>query len=141
MKVLLDTNVVLDVLLEREPFLADSKAVWQACDDGRIQGYVLASAVTDIYYIARKTAGGAVARRAVEVCLAAFSVCMVDQEVLERALELAGSDYEDNVQIAAAMQSKVDAIVTRDPHDYAHASVTVITPTALLAQLASSEES
>jgi predicted nucleic acid-binding protein len=135
-KVLLDTNVVLDVLLAREPFLTDSKAVWQACDDGRINGYFLASALTDIFYIARKISGRDAARQAVEVCLSAFAVCPVNQAVLEHALLLAGSDFEDNVQVAAAVQSEMDAIVTRNPDDFAHALLVVVTPAALLAQLA-----
>lgn len=136
MKVLLDTNVVLDVLLAREPFLADSKAVWQACDDGRLNGYILASAVTDIYYIARKSVGADTARKAVEICLTAFVMCPVNQAVLEQALQLSGSDFEDNVQIAAATQCGMDVIVTRNPNDFAHAPLAVVTPNALLAELA-----
>ena len=136
MNVLLDTNVVLDVLLAREPFLADSQAVWQACDDGRISGYILASSLTDIFFIARRLVGRDTARRAVEVCLSTFAVCPVNQAVLEQAFSLSGSDFEDDVQIAAALQSGIDTIVTRNPADFAHASLAVITPPVLLAQLA-----
>jgi predicted nucleic acid-binding protein len=139
-KVLLDTNIVLDVMLAREPFLLDSKAVWQACDDGRINGYILASALTDIFYIARKVAGRDSARQAVEVCLAAFAVCPVNQTVLEQALQLPGSDFEDNVQIAAAVQSAMDAIVTRNPDDFAHAPLVVISPAALVTQMGTGTE-
>jgi len=57
MRVLLDTNIVLDVLLKREPWAADARAIWQANDQGRITGHILASVLTDIFYIARKQAG------------------------------------------------------------------------------------
>lgn len=135
MNVLIDTNIVLDVLLEREPRLVEAQAVWQACDDERITGYLLASTFTDIYYIARRTVGRDKAREAVEVCLAAFAICGIDRAVLEHALLLTGTDFEDNVQIAAALQSELDAIVTRNPHDFAHAPLPVLTPITLLAQL------
>jgi predicted nucleic acid-binding protein len=135
MNVLIDTNIVLDVMLERDPWLAESQAVWQACDDERITGYLLASTFTDIYYIARRTVGRDKAREAIEVCLATFAICRVDRAVLEYALLLTGTDFEDNVQIAAALQSELDAIVTRNPGDFSHAPLPVLTPVSLLAQL------
>ena len=57
MNVLLDTNIVLDVLLEREPWFSDSQEIWQASEDGRLTAHLLASTLTDIFYIARKLAG------------------------------------------------------------------------------------
>jgi predicted nucleic acid-binding protein len=54
MRVLFDTNVVLDVLLRREPWVVEAQALWQAVDDGRIVGYIPAVAVTNIVYIARR---------------------------------------------------------------------------------------
>ena len=132
MKSLLDTNIILDVLLARQPFLLHSKAVWQTCDDGIIQGYVSESSLTDIYYIARRIAGQAQARNAVEVCLSAFTVCTIDQAVLDFALTLCGSDFEDDVLIATAVQADIDAIVTRNPNDFTHSPIAVYSPESLL---------
>jgi predicted nucleic acid-binding protein len=56
MRVLLDTNVVLDVLLNRDPWVQDSAAVWQASDQGRIVGHVVASTITTVFYVARRLA-------------------------------------------------------------------------------------
>jgi predicted nucleic acid-binding protein len=53
MRVLLDTNVVLDVLLKREPWVAEAQILWQANDDGSVAGYVVATTLTNIFYIAR----------------------------------------------------------------------------------------
>ncbi len=64
-----------------------------------------------------------------------FTICSIDRTVLEQALLLIGNDFEDNVQIVAAMQAGLDAIVTRNPDDFAHAPIAVHTPAALLAQL------
>jgi predicted nucleic acid-binding protein len=68
MNVLLDTNIVLDVLLKREPWVLDSQRIWHACDEQRIQGYLIASTLTDIFYIARKLVGREAALEAVELC-------------------------------------------------------------------------
>ena len=98
MRVLLDTNVVLDVLLKRAPWVVEASAIWRANDDGRIVGYLMASALTDIFYIARRLAGKEAARAAVQTCLDAFEFCPVDRNTLEQAHLLSGTDFEDNPQ-------------------------------------------
>lgn len=119
LRILLDTNVVLDVLLKREPWLADAQALWQAVDNEQLTAYLPASIVTDIFYVALRLTDIVRARQAVQVCLEAFEIATVDRSVLERAQVLSGSDFEDNVQIACADLNTLDAIVTRDPNDYA----------------------
>ncbi|HLB46163.1 MAG TPA: PIN domain-containing protein [Anaerolineales bacterium] len=95
MRVLLDTNVVLDVLLRRDPWLKE--ALWQANDDSRLVGYISASTLTDIFYVARKLAGLDAARRAVRICLDAFEICPIDRSTLELAAALSGADFKDNL--------------------------------------------
>ena len=65
MRVLLDTNILLDVLLDRAPFVTDSSAIWAACDGGRLVGVLPASTLTDIFYIARRVTDRASCRRVV----------------------------------------------------------------------------
>ena len=72
MHILFDINVVLDVLLNRKPWVTEAAAVWRAKDEGQIVGYILASAMTDIFYIARRLAGLEIARTTVRTCLEAF---------------------------------------------------------------------
>ena len=127
-RVLLDTNVVLDVLLRREPWLADAQALWQAVDDEQLTAYLPASVLTDIFYVARRLTDLGRARQAVQVCLDAFEIAVVDRNVLERAQVLAGADFEDNVQIACAELNQLEAIVTRDPDDYAGSPIPVWSP-------------
>lgn len=135
MRVLFDTNVVLDVLLNREPWAADSSAVWQANDDGQIVGYVTACALTDIFYIAHRLSTLEMARTAVRVCLEAFEVCAVGLPALKLAETLPGSDFEDNLQIACAFRADVDVILTRDKTGFRDASMSVMTPAELLAKV------
>jgi predicted nucleic acid-binding protein len=90
MRVLFDTNVVLDVLLQREPWVSEASGLWQANDEGRITGYMIASAVADVFYIARRLVGLEMAQQAVQTCLDAFEICPVDRWDLERARLLPG---------------------------------------------------
>lgn len=135
MRILVDTNVILDVLLNRDPWVAQSSAVWQANDEGRIVGYITACAVADIFYIARRLTTLETARVAVSICLEAFEVCAVDKQTLEQAEALPGSDFEDNLQIACASLAGLDAIVTRDKSGFQIAATPVLTPAELLKQL------
>lgn len=128
LRVLLDTNVVLDVLLKRDPWLVDAKTLWQAVDDERLTAYLSASAVTDIFYVARRLTDIIRARQAVQVCLDAFEIAAVDRAVLERAQVLSGFDFEDNVQIASAELNELDAIVTRNPGDFGGSPVAIWSP-------------
>ncbi len=135
MRVLFDTNIVLDVLLKREPFVADAQALWEANDDGRITGYISASSLTDIFYVARRITDLDTARAALQVCLDAFEICAVDRQTLEYAQSLAGADFEDNLQIACAYLSSLDAIVTRDKEFAEAVVVRISTPEEILSNL------
>lgn len=135
MRILLDTNVVLDVLLKREPWQVEAAALWQAVDAGSLVACVPASAITDIFYVARRLTDTTRARQAVQVCLDAFTIGSVDRAVLERAQMLSGSDFEDNVQIACAESNALDAIVTRNLRDYAASPIAVWSPAECLKRL------
>ena len=90
MKVLVDTNIVLDFLLQREPFFQDAELLFAAIDAGQIVGYVTATTLTDIFYIARKQTGSIEkARQAISEVLTVMCVCSVDRAILESALNLA----------------------------------------------------
>lgn len=136
MNVLVDLNIVLDVVLHRQSWLGQSQAIWDANCQGRIDGHLVATSLTNLFYIARRILGRNHARLAVRTCLHSFSICAVDETVLQQADVLPGADYEDNVQLAAALLSHLDAIVTRDPQGFAGSPVPVLTPADLLAQLA-----
>ncbi len=126
--VLLDTNVILDVLLQRQPWVREAAEIWQAEDEGRLAGFVPASALTDIYYVARRLTDATRARKSVSVCMAAFELCSVDRPLLERAYSLDGKDFEDDLQIACAESSGLVAVVTRDVDGFRESSIEVWTP-------------
>ncbi len=136
-RVLLDTNVILDFLLDRAPFAEPAAALWQANEDGQIKAYVSVITPVNVFYIARKLQGAEIARRLVESLLIACQVCAPGRAALKQALALPLDDYEDAVQVVSAQAETLDALVTRDPDDYKGASIPVFSPSGLLQQLAS----
>jgi predicted nucleic acid-binding protein len=135
MNVLIDVNVLLDVFLEREPWVADAQALWTAHHRRRLVGHIAAHGVTNLFYIARRMIGLEKAREAVRLCLQTFVVVPVGRSELELADSLIGNDIEDNLVLACASLARVDAIVTRDSRGFADSAVPVLTPAELLAQL------
>lgn len=135
MKVLFDTNVVLDVLLARHPWCEDATALWQAMDDGVLQVVLCASSVTDIHYIVRKGAGSQAALESVRLCLDAFQIGAIDKELLETAYLKHGADFEDDLQIAISERLRLDAIVTRDATGFTDSTIRVLTPAQCRASL------
>jgi predicted nucleic acid-binding protein len=140
MRLLLDTNVVLDLILSRQPFLQDAQPLWHALTGNQPMGtgYVSATTITDIYYVARKAEGREKAYQAVQLVLDSVQLCDIDKEVLEMAMQWQDADFEDNVQIACALNENLDGIVTRDKAGFKHSSIPIFTPAEALAALAPS---
>ncbi len=135
MRVLVDTNIVLDFLLRREPFVQDARSLFQAISAEQVVGYVAATTLTNIFYIAqRQSRSVEQARQAVSETLAAMVICPVDRVILESAFATGLADFEDAVQIACAVDQGLDAILTRD-RGFLSSAVPVLSIEALLQQL------
>nr|WP_199250118.1 PIN domain-containing protein [[Phormidium] sp. ETS-05] len=136
MRALIDTNIVLDFLLQREPFYQDAELLFQAIDRGQVIGYVTAPTLTDIFYIARRHSGSLEkARQAVSETLLALAICPVDRGVLESALNSNLVDFEDAVQVFSAVAQRLDAIVTRDAKGFSRSPIPVLSVQQLLRQV------
>ena len=133
-----DANVVLDVLLRRQPFNGPSGELLSRAECGDVQGYICASVVTTIFYLARTVVGLDDARRQVHTILSILDVAPVTRSVLQEAAESNMSDFEDAVVAASARQMQVQAIATRNERDFAKAPVSAYSPSSLLALLAAS---
>jgi predicted nucleic acid-binding protein len=135
MRVLFDTNIILDLFLDRTPFADDAAELWQANVDGRLEGFVSAITPVNLFYVARRLKDRPTAFQAVSEVLAAVSVCQVDQLTLQTALALQFADYVDTVQHASATLRGIDAIVTRNSKDFTEARIPILSPAQLLSQL------
>jgi predicted nucleic acid-binding protein len=139
MHILLDTDVVLDFLLARQPFDQEARAIWMACAQGHVTGYISPITPVNVFYIARKSKGVAIARQLVADMLGVVKVCPLDQAMIQAAYALPMADFEDAVQAAAAAAARLDVLVTRNTKDYSDAPLPVLTPTEVLARLSSAQ--
>lgn len=132
MKVLIDTNVVLDLLLDREPFVADAAEVFARIERCQWQGYLCATTLTTIHYLVGREVGGQRVRVAVSKLLSLCEVAPVTRQVLEGALRLGFADFEDAVLHEAAKAVQADVILTRNQKDFKPATLPVVGPDELL---------
>jgi predicted nucleic acid-binding protein len=136
-KVLIDTNIVLDLILEREPFIETAITIFEQVEQGTIQGYIAATTITNIFYIVRKIKGREVALTAINRLLVGLHFCPVDHQVIQVALALNLDDFEDGIQLACATINQLPAIVTRDPKDFVDSALTIYSPSDFLNKIQS----
>ena len=135
-RLLLDVNVLLDVLLDRDPWAESASALWAAVESGKARGFIPAHDVTTIHTLMRKARGGAFADRGVSDLLSVFGVARVDAAVLKAALSLRFADFEDAVCAAAGAAARCNLLVTRDPAGFRGSPVEVASPGEALVRLA-----
>ena len=131
-RILFDTSVVLDVLLDREPYVAASAAAWAAVETGATEGMLAAHAVTTIHYLLWKELGNVKARGILSAVLSVFRVAAVDHDVVQQALQSPASDFEYAVAAAAARSAGCECIVTRAPKGFRGSPVRSLTPEAVV---------
>lgn len=135
-KAFYDTNVLLDVILRREPFYADSARVWTLAEMGRIEGYASAVSFSNIFYIVERLRNRQAATAAVRTLLHIFTPAACDAQVLGQAVDAELPDFEDAIQYDSALHADMDCILTRNPDDYPRPpAVPVLSPSEFLAQL------
>ncbi len=132
MRVIVDTNVVLDVLLARQPFAAAAARLFALAEQSRIEAFVCATTVTTVDYLLSRSLSLNEAREAVRGLLAIFDVALVNRSVLERALTSPMVDFEDAVLSEAGVLAGAGVIVTRNARDFSRAPLPAITPQELL---------
>jgi predicted nucleic acid-binding protein len=130
-KVLFDTNVVLDVVLDRQPFRETAAQLLARVERRELTGFLGATTLTTLYYLVAKVSGKATARATIRDLLGIFQVATVDREVLSRAVDSPLGDFEDAVLAEAGMSQTVDAVVTRDPDGFRNSGLSVLSPQQL----------
>lgn len=114
MKILFDTNIILDVLMDRKSFADVAVELFVKVEEGSAIGYLCGTTLTTVYYLTAKVLGAKGARQAIEKLLAMFEVAPVNRPVIETALKAGIHDFEDAVIYAAACHVSADVIVTRN---------------------------
>jgi len=135
MKILLDTNVVLDLLLQREPFSNEAVTIFSLVESKKFDAYLCATTITTIYYLVSKNLKKSQADKVIEDLLQLFKIAEVNKEVLLSSLQNNGKDFEDSVLYTSAKFSSVDIIITRDKKGFTQSSVLVQNPKEFLASI------
>ena len=132
MKVLIDTNIILDVLCKRPAFYEDSAKIFKLCEVKKISGVISALSIPNILYILRKELDADKTREILDSLMLIFSVADLKADDLKKAADMRFKDYEDAIQSACATRIKANYIVTRNIKDFSESKVTAIKPAELL---------
>jgi predicted nucleic acid-binding protein len=133
MDVFVDTNVLLDVVGEREPFLENSLKVWTLADKGRIRAFISVISFTNVYYITRRQGDRAKADKAMRLLRASFEPVPLDEQILNQAIDSGLDDLEDAVQFYSALRCGAACLVTRNSQHFPTRDTPVMSPAEFLA--------
>ncbi len=132
MKVLIDTNVILDVLCNRSEYVEDSLKVFKCCEVNQITGCISALSILDMIYIMRNEPDREKIKETLDALNSIFSVAVLSQSDIDNVAILGFADYEDALQSVFAARAKADYIVTRNIRGFRNSTVPAITPSELL---------
>lgn len=135
MKVLLDTNIIVDIALERQPYITNSETVLAFVEQGQIEGYISASTISDLYYLIRKQKGRDLTIEFLRQIVTFCQIATVNQAVITMALTANFRDFEDAIQYSTAVLNQLDAIITRNPQDFPVITPRILTPEQLIQEL------
>ncbi|MDA3791513.1 MAG: PIN domain-containing protein [Desulfobacula sp.] len=132
MNILFDTNVILDVMLDRTPFSAPAGHLLSLVEQGEISGFICATTVTTIHYLATKIVGKEQTQNQIKNLTILFDIAPVNRPVIEDALKSKFTDFEDAVIYQSARHAGAEAIVTRDVKGFKKSELPVYSPTEML---------
>ena len=136
MKILIDTNIALDILLHRQGY-TNAALIFSFSKRNIVKGYISASAITDIFFLSKNDLGKKHAKEALKSLLQVFKPATVTDSHIYQALDLDWNDFEDSVQFVVGEGLAVDYIVTRNTHDFSSSSIPAVTPEQFLQAITS----
>lgn len=134
-KILLDTNVVLDVLADRAPFAEDASMIFKLCETRQLEGVIYALTIPNIVYVMRKELEREQISGVLQKLSAIFEIADMRAEDLRKAAALPLPDFEDALQSICAQRIKADYIVTRNIKDFFQSKVMAVKPSELLERI------
>ena len=133
--ILIDSDVILDMLLDRHPFSTSSTEIFMLCEKGKIKGYTTPVIISNVYYILRKTYSKNDVRYGINRILEILAIAQISKEVILEALHSDFTDFEDALQnFSAIKHGEVTTIITRNIKDYQKSTLAVLTPEMYLKQ-------
>ena len=135
MKLLIDTNILLDVMMGREEHYEKSAAIWRGCEAGLFTGFVSVLTAANIMYIMRRQMDPETISDVIQKLGLIFRFTELTPADLWKAAEMQWRDFEDAIQSVTARRVRADYIITRNTRDYSDSPVQAITPDAFFLQL------
>ena len=135
MRLLIDGNVILDVLENREPHVADSAKIWKLCETDQMEGYVSGLTFSNLVYIMRKELNPEKINEVFKSLGLIFQFTDLTVSDIAKAAELQWGDFEDALQAATAERIHADNIITRNVKDFKQSTIVAFTPAEFLARL------
>ncbi len=133
MNVFLDTNVLLDVLAQREPFYTASAQVWTLAETGRIVGFVSTLSLPNLFYLMRRSEGSRKAKKNLGILRDIFQLVPLDEQITHQSLGADIEDFEDAVQFFSVIRAGATTLITRNPKDFPKGDIAIQTPAEFLA--------
>lgn len=135
-KVLIDTDVLIDFFMDREPFAESAETILVLCEEGKIEGFITSVICSNCYYLLRKTASHNKVIRKLRKLLTILNVLVTDKDTLLQALDSEFNDFEDAIQNYSAIQhGEIQTVITRNTKDYRKSNLAVFTPDEFIAAL------
>ncbi len=131
-KIFIDSDVILDIALERQPFFTDSLAVLTLVEENDLQGYTSSNCIANIHYLLRKKDGDKSARDFIKVIIEYVKIIGIEHEHVLPALDSDFKDFEDSLQFYSALRNGCQAIITRNGKDYQQTTIDVYSPSEFL---------
>jgi predicted nucleic acid-binding protein len=135
MRLLIDGNIILDVLQNREPHVVDSAKIWKLCETDQVEGYVSGLTFSNLVYIMRKELSPEKINEVFKSLGLIFQFTDLAVSDLTKAAEQQWDDFEDALQAATAERIHADNIITRNVKDFKQSKIVAFTPTEFLARL------
>lgn len=129
MQVLIDTNVLIDYIQKREPFYLSAEKIFNACAENRIEGFIAAHSVSNLFFILRKQFTVEERKGLLKMLCTIFEVVGINKETIMAALDDNGfDDFEDCLQVKCALTVHADYIVSRNIKDFMNSQVRCLDP-------------
>lgn len=135
MKLLIDTNIILDIALDRQPFVKHATLLFKTAQKREFMLFISATTVTDIYYITRKNRDKDTALAFLKDLLQFVNVASVDKDVVLKSLESEMADFEDAIQAFSAKDEGITTIITRNEIDFKQSGLSIFNPESFLKSL------
>ncbi|MBF0409157.1 MAG: PIN domain-containing protein [Candidatus Riflebacteria bacterium] len=134
-RVLFDTNIILDFLLERQPFFSESTIALNIASQGKVSGFVSAHAISTLFYVLSKKISTEKSKEVISELLNTLSVAPVTGKVIKQAVDSKFKDFEDAVSYYSAFEEKVSIIVSRNVKDFSKSDIPVMLPEVFISNI------